>query len=111
MALKSRYDLQLAKDRSRDSVVLRYQLDPTTGLPALDTLGQPKVAEFARNRYDAERIRARRTHYEDWIAFLLFNHLFSGADAFVSAQLWDLPAQVGFQPAPGGAALAIRVRF
>ncbi len=111
MALKSRYDLQLAKDRARDSVVLRYQLDPATGIPVLDTLGQPKVAEFARNRYDAERIRARRTHYEDWIAFLLFNHLFSGADAFVSAQLWDLPAQVGFQAMPGGAGLVIRVRF
>ena len=111
MALKSRYDLQLAKARARDSVVLRYQLDPATGLPVLDTLGQPKVAEFARNRYDAERIRARRTHFEDWIAFLVFNHLFSGADAFVSAQLWDLPAQVGFQSVPGGTGLAIRVRF
>jgi len=111
MALKSHYDLQLAKDRARDSVVLRYELDQATGLPVLDTLGQPKVAEFARNRYDAERIRARRTHFEDWIAFLVFNHLFSGADAFVSAQLWDLPAQVGFQAVPGGAGLALRVRF
>jgi hypothetical protein len=111
MALKSHYDLRVAKDRARDSVVLRYELDQATGLPVLDTLGQPKVAEFARNRYDAERIRARRTHFEDWIAFLVFNHLFSGADAFVSAQLWDLPAQVGFQAVPGGAGLAIRVRF
>ncbi len=111
MALKSAHDLRLAKDRARDSVVLRYQLDPATGLPVLDSLSRPKVEAYARNRYDAERIRARRTHFEDWIAFLVFNHLFSGADAFVSAQLWDLPAEVGFQAAPRGVALAARVRF
>jgi hypothetical protein len=112
MAIKSSHDLQLAKDRARDSVVLRYQLDPATGLPVIDpATNQPKVAEYARNRYDAERIRARRTHYEDWIAFLVFNHLFSWADAFVSAQLWDLPAQVGLQADPGAVGLSFRVRF
>ena len=112
MAIKSSEDLRLARQRARDSVVVRYEIDPSSGLPVIDqATGQPKVAEFARNRYDAERLRARRTHFEDWIAFLVFNHLFSGADAFVSAQLWDLPAQVGFQSAPRGAALAFRVRF
>jgi hypothetical protein len=112
MAVKSHYDLRLAKARSRDSVVLRYELDPTTGLPVIDpATAQPKVAEFARNRYDAERVRARRTHFEDWIAFLIFNHLFSGADAFVSAQLWDLPTEIGVEPAGRGGTLAFRVRF
>ncbi|HEY7566618.1 MAG TPA: hypothetical protein VH762_03560 [Gemmatimonadaceae bacterium] len=112
MAIKSNEDLRLARERARDSVVLRFEIDQSTGLPVVDpTTGQPKVAEFARNRYDAERLRARRTHFEDWIAFLVFNHLFSGADAFVSAQLWDLPAQVGLQAAPRGAGLAFRVRF
>jgi hypothetical protein len=112
MAIKSHYDLRVAKDRRRDSVVLRYEFDPLTGQPFIDpATNQPKVAEVARNRYTAEMVRARRTHFEDWIAFLVFNHLFSGADAFVSAQLWDLPTQVGMRPAPGGAALAFRVRF
>lgn len=112
MAVKSSHDLRLAKDRARDSVVLRYAIDPATGQPVIDPVtNQPKVAEYARNRYDAERIRARRTHYEDWIAFLVFNHLFSGADAFVSAQLWDLPAQVGLHADPGTVGLSFRVRF
>jgi hypothetical protein len=30
----------------------------------------------------------------------VFNHLISGAEAFVSAQLWDLPAQVSVQRTP-----------
>jgi hypothetical protein len=43
---------------------------------------------------------------------LFFTHLFAGADAFVSAHLWDLPAQVGFQQLPGGAkGIGIRLPF
>jgi hypothetical protein len=42
----------------------------------------------------AARVRARRTHLEDWIALMVFNHLIAGADAYVAAHLWDLPAQV-----------------
>ncbi len=111
MAVKSHYDLNLAKERSRDSVVLRYEINPATGLPVADSAGNPRVAELVPNKYTPELVRARRTHFEDWLAVLIFNHLFSGADAFVSAQLWDLPTEVGFQPAPKGAALAFRVRF
>ena len=42
----------------------------------------------------AARVRARRTHLEDWIALMVFNHLLAGADAYVAAHLWDLPARV-----------------
>ncbi|MGQ0538771.1 MAG: hypothetical protein ACT4R6_07475, partial [Gemmatimonadaceae bacterium] len=111
MALKSAYDLRLAKERARDSVVLQYRIDPNPGVPVLDSLGRPIVEKFAPNRYTSELIRARRTHLEDWIAFLVFNHLFSGADAFVSAQLWDLPTQLGARAAPTRAALSLRISF
>jgi hypothetical protein len=39
---------------------------------------------------------------------ILFNHLFSGADAYVAANLWDLPQHIGMRAAPlprGGAML------
>ena len=39
-------------------------------------------------------MRARRTHLEDWLAAVIFNHLFSGADAFVAANLADFNANV-----------------
>jgi hypothetical protein len=46
------------------------------------------------SRFTPSRIRARRVHYEDWIAALIFNHLISGADAYVSANLWDFHVNV-----------------
>ena len=60
------------------------------------------MATWSVSRYSAARVRARRTHYEDWIAVLIFNHLIAGADAYVAAQLWDLPARVGVRADPRG---------
>jgi hypothetical protein len=56
-------------------------------------------------------VRARRTHVEDWIAMVLANHLFSAADAYVSAHLWDVPAQVGFRLSGRGAVVTARIRW
>jgi len=42
----------------------------------------------------AARVRVRRTQVEDWAALIFFTHLFSAADAFVSAHLWDVRVQV-----------------
>lgn len=98
MIAKSKNDLRIAKARVRDSVITGYK--PTgTG---------DSVAVKVPDRLVA-RIKARRLHVEDWMATLLFNHLFAGADAFVAAQLWDLPAQVSFQPMPRGAAVTVSV--
>jgi hypothetical protein len=44
-------------------------------------------------------LRSRQTQVEDWIAVLLANHLFAGADAFVASHLWDVTAEVG-DPVP-----------
>jgi hypothetical protein len=95
MARKSALDLREARRGARDSVVLTWQTDPSTGRVLLDSVtGKPKPATFERNRYTPQRIAARRTHYEDWIAAILFNHLISGADAYVAANLWDFPVSV-----------------
>jgi hypothetical protein len=42
----------------------------------------------------AARVRVRRTQVQDWAALIFFTHLFSAADAFVSAHLWDVRVQV-----------------
>ena len=56
-----------------------------------------------------ERVAARRTHLEDWLALLVFNHLISGAEAFVSAQLWDLPGQVSMERSATGTRITARI--
>ncbi len=41
------------------------------------------------------------------MAVLIFNHLFAGADAYVAAQLWDLPGKVALRQLPFGPAIAL----
>jgi hypothetical protein len=96
MARKAAQDLAEAKSLARDSVVSTYKIDPTTGLAEVDAkTGLPIPDTWVASRFTPDRIKARRTHYEDWIAAIVFNHLFAGADAYVAANLWDFKANVG----------------
>jgi len=96
MARKSALDLAEARALAHDSVVATYKIDPTTGLATIDPkTGLPVPDTWIASRYTPDRIKARRTHYEDWIAALIFNHLFSGADAYVAANLWDFKTNIG----------------
>ena len=121
MLRKSAFELALAKRHRADVAVDSYQVDPVTGAPVLAS-GKYVVKDTVRSRYadpveqsqvtaqqQRSRVKARRLHFEDWIAMLAFNHLFSGADAFVSSQLWDLPAQVEFRALPAGAGIGVRI--
>ncbi len=77
--------------------VQRYRIDtlPSDFVVAGDTL--TKTGGFT-NRYSADLEKTRRLHVEDWLAVLAFNHLFAGADAFVAAQLWDVPVSLAVTP-------------
>ena len=118
MLAKSANDLRVAKVFAKEVIVNTYAVDPLTGKP-LVVDGKYVVKDTLRSRYadpvsaatDAaqlrSRVKARRLHFEDWIAMLAFNHLFSAADAFVSSQLWDLPAQVELRALPRGTGLGL----
>jgi hypothetical protein len=96
MARKSAIDLQEAKTLRGDSVVATYKVDPETGLAQVDPkTGLPIPDTYIASRFTDDRVDARRTHYEDWIAAIIFNHLFSGADAYVAANLWDFRTNIG----------------
>jgi hypothetical protein len=56
--------------------------------------------EFARTRN--KFVKEHRQEREDWITLLVFNHLFSGAEAYVSAHLYDFPAALKIQHLEGG---------
>lgn len=104
MLAKTLGDLRAAKAVRADSV--------PTAFP-VDSLGRP-VPPTARTvaPFTNDLVRARRLHLEDWIAAVLFNHLISGAEAFVSANLYDLPAQISARPNPrGGAVVAVSVAW
>jgi hypothetical protein len=110
MMHKTRNDLRIAKDFARSPVISRYQVDPATGAPVI-VGGAFVPADTVETRFDEERVSSRQQQFEDWVALLVFNHLFSGADAFVASLLWDVPARVGFRPVGGGVGLGITVRW
>lgn len=111
LVMRSGEDLRIARRFAGDSTPLGYRIDPTTGRAERDADGNPVVAEWGQPRYDQGWVRTRRLHREDWMAVLVFNHLFAGADAFVAAQLWDLPGKVGIRQTPFGPLLQATFSF
>ena len=57
--------------------------------------------EWARTR--GKFVASHRQEREDWIVLLVFNHLMAGAEAYVSALLYDFPVALKARPLPGGA--------
>lgn len=82
-----------------------------TVLMALDAHNDLQAAEEAMDEVAADDARRRR---EDWLVLMGVNHVLSGLEAFISAQLWDFPGDLDLRAVPGGvvagATLPIRVR-
>lgn len=106
MARSAAQDLREALALSHDSTVASY---------TVDTAGHLVPSSYIPSRFTPARIRARRTHYEDWLAALLFNHLIAGADAYVAANLWDFNANVSpnvvLNPVTRSATLGATITF
>ena len=99
MLRQAQFDLRQAQNAGADSVVTSWW-DPTTGQTARVVQASP---------YNNGLVRSRRAHVEDWVAVLIANHLFAGLDAYVAANLWDLPAELSVRPARGGASFGMTV--
>jgi len=95
MIRESAADLHEARRMVNDTVVVSY----------VDASGAPGVVT-APPRFADANVHTRAAHVEDWIALLVANHLFAGADAYVAAHLWDVPARLGMRMLPGGAVLS-----
>jgi hypothetical protein len=110
---RSADELRVAKAFVGDSMPLRYDVDSTTGIARRNGNGDPIVAQWQPSGYTAALVRARKLQVEDWVAVVIFNHLISGADAFVAANLWDLPQHVSLRafPVRGGAGLVVSAAF
>jgi hypothetical protein len=106
MIAKSVYDLRAARAIVHDSVVIGYTA-PTEG-----TSPAPIFRRTAGALRAQSRIPARRAHVEDWVTILIVNHFLAGADAYVAANLWDVPTDVSVTASPsGGIGLAARLSW
>ncbi len=63
-----------------------------------------KVQSEARYIEDTNspRWHAKRQESQDWFTILVFNHLMSGLEAYVSSHLYDFPGDLQMQALPTG---------
>lgn len=90
--------------------VRRYRIDtlPSDFTVVGDSL--QRTGSFT-NQFSGDLEKTRQLHVEDWLAVVAFNHLFAGADAFVAAQLWDVPVSLSAMPRAGGVTLVATLRW
>ena len=100
MLRQAQFDLHQARNAGTDSVVVSWW-DPAANQAGRVVRASP---------YTTDLIRSRRAHVEDWVAALVANHLFSGLDAYVAANLWDVPAELSVRTTNTGAAFGLSVR-
>ncbi|MDB4905761.1 MAG: hypothetical protein JWO05_545 [Gemmatimonadetes bacterium] len=62
-------------------------------------------------RFTDALVRTRKSHVEDWIAVLVANHLFAGADAYVASHLWDVPIELAVKATGQGTAVVASLHW
>lgn len=92
MLVQSKKELNAARELARDSVLVAG------------------TGGYGANRF-AGLIPTRKQAVEDWTALLIATHLFAAANAFVAAQLWDVPIEVHGQSDGQQALVSVRVPF
>jgi hypothetical protein len=56
---------------------------------------------------DSPAAEGKRQEREDWLVLWIFNHVFSGLEAFVSAHLRGFPDDLSVRAIPGGLSIEI----
>ena len=76
------------------------------GVTAMMTLKAQQEADYMKQT-GSSNLKAKRQEVQDWLVLWVFNHLFAGADAFVSAHLQDFPKDLQLRAVPGGVGLSL----
>jgi len=79
------------------------------GVTAMMTLKARQEANYMESIGSANA-KAKRQEVQDWLVLWVFNHLFSGAEAYVSAHLQDFPADLKIQAYPRGIGIRLPLR-
>jgi hypothetical protein len=78
------------------------------GVTAMMTLKAQQEANYFKAIHSAN-LRLKRQEVQDWLVLWIFNHLFSGAEAYVSAHLQDFPPDLKVRAFPGGIGVSIPI--
>ena len=78
------------------------------GVSAMMTLKARSEFRYLREA-GSVNVAAKRQEVQDWLVLWIFNHLFSGAEAFVSAHLQDFPKELKVRAFPGGVGVSLPV--
>jgi len=76
------------------------------GVTAMMTLKAQQEANYMKQSGSAT-LQAKRQEVEDWLVLWVFNHLFSGAEAYVSAHLQDFPSDLKIRAFPSGIGISL----
>jgi hypothetical protein len=78
------------------------------GVTAMMTLKAQSEMHYLKEAR-SPNVSAKRQEVQDWIVLWVFNHLFSAAEAFVSAHLQDFPRDLKLQALPRGIGFTLPV--
>jgi hypothetical protein len=76
------------------------------GVTAIMTLKAQQEANYLKSIGSAN-VRLKRQEVEDWLVLWIFNHLFAGAEAYVSAHLQDFPPDLEVRAFPRGIGISM----
>ena len=76
------------------------------GVTAMMTLKAQQEANYFKQIHSSN-LRLKRQEVQDWLVLWVFNHLFSGAEAYVSGHLKDFPPDLKVRAFAGGIGVSI----
>jgi len=79
------------------------------GITAMMTLKAEQEANYMKE-IGSPNLKLKRQEVQDWLVLWVFNHLFSGAEAYVSAHLQDFPPDLKIQAFPRGIGISVPLR-
>jgi len=78
------------------------------GVAAMRTLKAQQETHYLKQS-GSDNLGAKRQEVQDWLVLWIFNHLFSGAEAYVSAHLQDFPRELKVRVIPNGVGISVPV--
>ncbi|HXF94781.1 MAG TPA: hypothetical protein VNI61_01645 [Gemmatimonadales bacterium] len=76
------------------------------GVTIMMTVKASREADYFRE-IGSPLLDSKKQEVEDWLVLWVFNHLFAGAEAFVSAHLRDFPPDLRLRAVPNGIAVSL----